>query len=198
MKKFLSIAFGLICCAAAVLACFDDDPFSNLSNHGTTITGGGGSNTGINLPGDLFPVEKFPDEDRNNSYAMVIETAFPCTLSVNFSGFIDADGNEVTEPIIRMCVLYFSTAGKWVILKDIRNPQYRIVSTADEKLALFGRHTIPSPMGYAKGRIIPIMLYFSSANYSNFDLSAVLKSPLKTPLPNTAIGLVSTDNIKPF
>lgn len=133
MKKFLSIAFGLICCAAAVLACFDDDPFSNLSNHGTTITGGGGSNTGINLPGDLFPVEKFPDEDRNNSYAMVIETAFPCTLSVNFSGFIDADGNEVTEPITRMCVLYFSTAGKWVILKDIRNPQYRIISTADEK-----------------------------------------------------------------
>lgn len=198
MKKLCAIlTVALLFVAAVVFACFDDDPFSNLNNVATTVVGGHGSATDVEFPGDQY-LHPLPPAESLNSYANVVETSFPLTLEVAFSGFVDEQGEQVTEPVTRMCVLYYSTAGKWTILHDIRNPKYTVIYPADERRALFGRYTIPSSLGFSPGQYISVMLYFATENYENFDLDTVLASSAKTPIPSTAIALVPTGNIKPY
>ena len=198
MKKICAIlTVALLFVAAVVFACFDDDPFSNLNNVATTVVGGHGSATDVEFPGDQY-LHPLPPAESLNSYANVVETSFPLTLEVAFSGFVDEQGEQVTEPITRMCVLYYSTAGQWTILHDIRNPKYTVIYPADERRALFGRYTIQSSLGFSPGQYISVMLYFATANYENFDLDTVLASSAKTPIPSTAIALVPTGNIKPY
>ena len=152
------------------------------------------------IPGQIRedPFYGWDIPDNGNEYALTISAAFPLTLNVSFSGFVDDSGNEVTEPITRMCVLYFSTSGKWIILKDIKNPAYTVIGTAENKRALFGKHTIPSALGYAGGEAMPVLLYFKSANYENFSLDEVLASNNPKPLNSSVICLVPSGNNTPF
>ena len=214
MKKILLSVLGLLLCGAAVWACFDDDPFSDLSKPEVTVSGGDGSTSDVTTEGgttarddngNFSPVNPdFPDlpdlkpEEQTRKYADILVSAFPLTLNVAFSGFIDPDGKQCNQPITRLCLLYFSTAGKWIILKDIRNPKYQVVSDAEGKRALFGKHTIPSAMGYPRGDVMPVMLYFEGHNHQSFNLNAVLTSADKVPFDNMAIGIRPTDNIRPY
>ena len=198
-KIFAGLA-ALYVMSGTCLACFGSDPTSGTGNPATTITGGGGSTTDVVIPGQIRedPFYGWDIPDNGNEYALTISAAFPLTLNVSFSGFVDDSGNEVTEPITRMCVLYFSTSGKWIILKDIKNPAYTVIGTAENKRALFGKHTIPSALGYAGGEAMPVLLYFKSANYENFSLDEVLASNNPKPLNSSVICLVPSGNNTPF
>lgn len=189
MKKFLVIAM-LLAAAAALLGCFDDDPFAGAETGGTSVTGAGGTITGIYYPG-VAGVNPY-------GFAAVSQVSFPVTLSINFSGFVDGQGQAVTEPITRMSLLYFSTAGRWVVLRDIRNPQFDVICAPDETRTLFGQRTITSAMGYRASEIMPVLVYFSTANYQNFDLASVLASTNRAVLPSQTIGLMPTGNTKPY
>ena len=201
----MSIIFAAAFFAAATcLACFDEDPGSNTGNPSTTISGASGSTTDTTIGGSSWgsiPIEhpSWPaDPNENNEYALAVECSFPMTLNVSFSGFLDDGGEQVTEPITRMCLLYFSTAGKWIILKDIRNPQFTVVTDADGQRALFGKHTLTSSLGYTAGQTLPILLYFRTENYENFSLDDVLASSTPKPLNNTVIAIIPKNNATPF
>lgn len=198
--KILAGLAALFVMSGTCWACFGSDPTSGTGNPATTITGGGGSITDVIIPGQIRedPFYGWDIPDNGNEYALTISAAFPLTLNVSFSGFVDNSGNEVTEPITRMCVLYFSTGGKWIILKDIKNPAYTVIGTAENKRALFGKHTIPSALGYASGEAMPVLLYFKSANYENFSLDEVLASNNPKPLNSSVICLVPSGNNTPF
>ena len=198
--KILAGLAALFVMSGACWACFSSDPTSGTGNPATTIPGGGGSTKDVIIPGQIRedPFYGWDIPDNGNEYALTISAAFPLTLNVSFSGFVDDSGNEVTEPISRMCVLYFSTSGKWIILKDIKNPAYTVIGTAENKRALFGKHTIPSALGYASGEAMPVLLYFKSANYENFSLDEVLASNNPKPLNSSVICLVPSGNSTPF
>ena len=216
MKNFwktLGIAlFSLFVLAGTCLACFDNDPGSNTGNPSTTISGDHGATVDVILPGaslpddvsikqpSTWPTQEMPADDprKDYQYALTLRAAFPLTLNVSFSGFLNADGNEVAEPVTRMCVLYFSTSGKWTILKDIKNPQYTVLGDAEKQRALFGKHTIASPLGYNAGESLPVMLYFRTANYESFNLTSVLASDYCKPINNAAICIVPSGNAVPF
>lgn len=216
MKNFwktLGIAlFSLFVLVGTCLACFDNDPGSNTGNPSVTISGGHGETVDITFPGIVLPDDiiikppitwppwMLPDDDprKDYQYALRLKAAFPLTLNVSFSGFLDDEGEQVTEPITRMCLLYFSTAGKWTILKDIKNPQYTVIGDADNKRALFGRHTIASPLGYKTGESLPVLLYFRTVNYENFSLTSVLASDYSRPINNAVICIVPSGNAVPF
>lgn len=198
--KILAGLAALFVMSGTCWACFGSDPTSGTGNPATTITGGGGSTTDVVIPGQIRedPFYGWDIPDNGNEYALTISAAFPLTLNVSFSGFVDDSGNEVTEPITRMCVLLFSTSGKWIILKDIKTPAYTVIGTAENKRALFGKHTIPSALGYASGEAMPVLLYFKSANYENFSLDEVLASNNPKPLNSSVICLVPSGNSTPF
>ena len=198
--KILAGLAALFVMSGTCWACFGSDPTSGTGNPATTITGGGGSTTDVIIPGQIRedPFYGWDIPDNGNEYALTISAAFPLTLNVSFSGFVDDSGNEVTEPITRMCVLLFSTSGKWIILKDIKTPAYTVIGTAENKRALFGKHTIPSALGYASGEAMPVLLYFKSANYENFSLDEVLASNNPKPLNSSVICLVPSGNSTPF
>lgn len=204
--KMMSIIFAAVFFAAATcLACFDEDPGSNTGNPATTIPGEHGSSTDTTIGGNswgstIITHPSWPEDDpnENNEYALAVECSFPVTLNVSFSGFLDDGGEQVTEPITRMCLLYFSTAGKWIILKDIRNPQFTVVTDADGQRALFGKHTLTSSLGYTAGQTLPILLYFRTENYENFSLDDVLASSTPKPLNNTVIAIIPKNNATPF
>ena len=199
-KIFAGLA-ALFVMSGTCWACFATDPTSGTGNPATTITGGGGSTTDVVIPGHIWDQNtdaRWDIPDNGNEYALTIRAAFPITLNVSFSGFVNDSGDEVTEPITRMCVLYFSTSGKWIILKDIKNPAYTVIGTAENKRALFGKHTIPSALGYASGEAMPVLLYFKSANYENFSLDEVLASNNPKPLNSSVICLVPSGNNTPF
>lgn len=216
MKNFwktLAIALvSLFVLVGTCLACFDNDPGSNTGNPSVTISGEHGETVDITFPGIVMPPDiivnppitwptpVFPDDDprKDYQYALRLKAAFPLTLNVSFSGFLDSEGEQVTEPITRMCLLYFSTAGKWTILKDIKNPQYTVIGDADNKRALFGRHTIASPLGYNTGESLPVLLYFRTASYENFSLTSVLASDYSKPINNAVICIVPSGNAVPF
>lgn len=217
MKRILTFALAaLFCAAVAVYACFDSDPDSLLDNDTTTITGGNGSTVGIATP--ILPGWN-PDEwlDKWEEYqneqekltkikpSAATQTAFPFTLNLAFSGFIDEVGQQVTEEISRLTLYYYSKSGEWMVLKDIENPAYEIVSEAGKSRALFGRHTIPSPMGYTAGEYIPVVFYFrtKSGRYSSFNLGQFMNYRRYLGAPNFAEGanvfaVIVRDNTKPY
>ncbi len=215
MKKILSVILAILCCCVSVFACFDKDPDSALGNDVTTVTGGNGSI--IDIPHSRLP--DFDSDDWLDQFippaeaekftkivpAGVIQTAFPFTLNLAFSGFIDESGEQVTSKITRLTLYYYSKSGSWMVLEDIRNPQYEIVSEAEKSRALFGRHTIPSPMGYSAGEYIPVVMYFetSGGQYRSFDLNAFLAYRKYLGAPNFAPGanvlaILVIDNSKPY
>ena len=216
MKRiFFAALTALLCAGAAVFACFDSDPDSLLGNGTTTITGGGGSSLDIEYairpgfdPDDW--IHQLPPVDDPNKLTRVqpvsaIKTAFPFTLNLAFSGFIDEQGRQVTEKIGRLTLFYYSKSGEWMILKTIQNPEYEVVSSAGKSRALFGRYTIPSPMGYSAGDFIPVVFYFETASgrYRSFDLNEMMQRRQYLGAPNFAAGasvlaIVVNDNTKPY
>ena len=216
MKKLFTFALAALFAAAlAVYACFDTDPDSLLGNDTVTIFGSHGSSLDIGfvvIPG-FNPddwVGQIPPVSEQNKLIHVkpvsaIETAFPFTLNIAFSGFLDEQGRQVDEEIGRLTLYYYSKSGEWMVLRDIVNPEYEIVSDAEKTRALFGRHTIPSPMGYAAGEYIPIVFYFEtvSGSYSSFDLDEMMSRRKYLGAPNFATGanviaVVVRDNTKPY
>ncbi len=214
MKKCFIAAAALLLCAATVWACFNEDPASDLSKPEVTISGGDGSSSDITVeggtmerdPSGLFPpsVPEYPDlpdlppNEQSRGYAAMVITSFPLTLNVAFSGFLESNGTPCTGKITRLCLLYYSTAGRWTILRDIRNPQYEVVGSADRKRALFGKYTIPSAMGYAPGDVMPVLLYFEGHNHSSFHLPGLLRSTEKVPFDNMVLGFRPIKNIRPY
>lgn len=208
----MSILFAAVFFAAATcFACFNEDPESNTGNSPVTIQGEDGAQTDVSVDGGTFerlhpwPPAPSPDPPAplpwpypDLEFASTLECSFPMTLSIGFSGFLTASGEQVTEPVTRMCLLYFSTAGEWTVLKDIRNPQFTVVTDADDRKALFGKHTLKSSLGYGVGQILPVMLYFSTENYENFPLEFVLQSKEAVPLNKMVIGFIPMNNTTPF
>ena len=206
-KYMLACVAALFIAISSVFACFVEDPTSSTSNPSASIVGGNGSSSDVTIPGENHPgtvVENpgwqvDPDDPRDDySYALTVDAAFPLTLNVSFSGFLDEAGEQVDEPITRMCLLYFSTAGRWTILTDIKNPSFTVVGDAENKRALFGRHTIPSSLGYSSGEGMPVLLYFRTQNYENFNLEEVLVADHPKPLDNTVICIVNSGNRVPM
>lgn len=214
MKKFFLGLVVLFMAALGVLACFDSDPDSLLENDTTIIYGGGGSTIDVYtrvpvgfIEGDFLKTFLLPSAMEEKLQTIVpagaMKTAFPLTLRVSFSGFVDAQGEQVTEPVTRMCLLYYATSGQWTVLKEVVSPEYEVVSTADQPRALFGRYSIPSPLGYADGEFIPVLLYFETENYASFDLDELLALKNYPGAPNFVAGanvlaVVVMDNSKPL
>lgn len=207
MKTFLVCTFALLIAGFHLFACFLEDPMSNTANPSVTITGGNGSSADVTVPGGNHSGTVIvnpgwqvdPDDPRDDySYALTVDAAFPLTLNVSFSGFLDEAGEQVDEPITRMCLLYFSTAGRWTILTDIKNPPFTVVGDAENKRALFGRHTIPSSLGYSVGEGMPILLYFRTENYENFSLDTVLSTNHPKPIDNMVMCIVNSGNRTPM
>ena len=217
MKRLFTIALtALLFAGAVVFACFDSDPDSLLGNDTSTITGGNGSTVdithgrlpGFDVGGWLDQWEEYQNEQEKLTKikpAAAVLTAFPFTLNLAFSGFIDEVGQQVTEEIGRLTLYYYSKSGEWMVLKDIEKPAYEIVSEAGKSRALFGRHTIPTPMGYSAGEYIPVVFYFQtkSGRYSSFPLGQFLNRRRYLGAPNFAEGanvlaVIVRDNTKPY
>ncbi|MBS1452222.1 MAG: hypothetical protein HP002_02440 [Lentisphaeria bacterium] len=217
MRRIFAIALtALLFAGAVVLACFDSDPDSLLGNDTTTITGENGSSfdvaypiiPGFNPDEWLDQWEEYQNEQEKLTKIVpvaAIQTAFPFTLNIAFSGFLDEQGQQVTEKIGRLTLYYYSKSGEWMVLKTIENPEYEIVSTAGKSRALFGRHTIPSPMGYSSGQYIPIVFHFQtkSGRYSSFNLNEFWGRRQHLGAPNFAQGanvlaIIVRDNTKPY
>ena len=168
MKKILFTVLAFITLTfASLLACFNNDPSSNLNNDSRRITDNDGGIIGVVVPG----WGKIPGWESEFDADVTIGASFPYTLNVSFSGFVGDDGSSDTA-VKRLILFYYSTSGEWTVLKDIKNPSFTVVS--DASAALFGRHCIPSAMGYAKGKVIPIVLYFASENNESFNLQTFL------------------------
>ena len=137
-KYMLACVAALFIAISSVYACFVADPTSSTSNPSASIVGGNGSSSDVTIPGENHPgtvVENpgwqvDPDDPRDDySYALTVDAAFPLTLNVSFSGFLDEAGEQVDEPITRMCLLYFSTAGRWTSdIRPARECQYFSIS----------------------------------------------------------------------
>lgn len=212
-KKIAFIVCGFLLSASICFACFDDDPDSGLWDVPVVIEGEDGSTTDIDYVGNVTVFEDpssdpdpdplpfpfpfpFPDvEETGNSYATIIQASFPITLQLSFSGFLSSSGTQVSEPITRMCILYFSRDKRWIIYKEIRNPQFEVISSnAEELRALFGKHTIPHSLGYSEGEALPILIYFESENHSSFNLNMVLGSKNPKPIDKQVIAIVVKNN----
>ena len=205
-KTILALLLTTFFAAGVSFACFVSDPSSNTNNPTTTIIGENGSSTGTTIGGGSTSTGGnvwYPgwgdDPEDSYEYALSVETSFPVTLNINFSKFLDENGEEVSEPVTRMCILYFSPEGKWIIYKEIKNPEFTVISDdVEDERALFGKHTITSSLGYKNGETLPILLYYRTENYENFNLSEILSSKSPKPLNNTVIALVVKDNSTPF
>ena len=204
LKMILATLVAVIVATATCFACFDSDPGSNTDNPTNTIPGDNGSDVDVTIGGGSAWSEievdhpGWGDIQDEFEYAMKVECSFPVTLNLSFSGFLNSSGQPVKAPVTRMCLLYFSTAGKWIILKDIQNPKFAVVTDAEGQRALFGKHTLTSPLGYTAGQTLPIMLYFRSANYENFSLDEVLASSSPRPINHSVIAIIPKNNATPF
>ena len=194
MKLILSLLCFFSLCLGGLFGCFNDDPSSFLRNGTTHIPNAGD----ISTP-EWSIVERdlkellLPDGFKTD---LVIKASFPFTINIAFSGFINQDGTPDTD-VVRMILFYYAEQGiGWTILRDIRDPEFSVVS--DTPLPLFGYHCIPSSMGYRRNRIIPIVIYFETKNNRSFDLERFLayskdiSAANKTVAP--AIGLLVNDN----
>ena len=109
-KYMLACVAALFVAIGSVFACFVEDPTSSTSNPSASIVGGDGSSSDITIPGGNHSGEIIvnpgwqvdPDDPRDDfSYALTVDAAFPLTLNVSFSGFLDEAGEQVDEPITR-------------------------------------------------------------------------------------------------
>lgn len=215
MRRILTIGLiALLFVGAVVFACFDSDPDSLLGNDMSIVTGKHGSY--LEIPHFTWPdrekwLEQWKawktEQEKMTTIkpADALQTAFPFTLNISFSGFLDDRGQQVTEEIVRLTLFYYSKSGEWMILKDIKDPAYEIVSEGGKSRALFGRHTIPTPMGYNEGEYIPVVFYFQtkSGNYNSFSLNDFLDKRKNLGAPNYAEGanvlaIIVCDNSKPY
>lgn len=187
-KVFLSILCFFTFCFGLLFACFNDDPSSHLGNFRTFIEGAGT----VTAPGySIWEGESVsgfrPD--------LTLLASFPFTLNIAFPGFVNNDGTPDTQ-IVRAILFYYSQKDGWIALKDIRNPVFQIVS--DLPLPVFGRHCIPSNLGYARMKPIPVVIYFETKNNASFDLAQFLArrksldaaNELKAPI----IALIANNN----
>ena len=223
MKKLMAFMAAFFVFAGILWACFEDDPTSGIGTQEVTIEGNNGSSVKMEFGWNAGNLNKdtgkltiikpnpsggdptteevsgsFTEEEltSENNYAAVSYTAFPVTLFLSYSGFLADDGTAIPfSYLTRMCLLYFSTAGKWVILKEYKNIDVKI---DDDAKALFGKYTIQSSLGYKSGEIMPVLVYYQWGSYSNFDLDAVLASNKKLPLNNQVIGFYVRNNTKPY
>lgn len=197
MKKMLLTVF-MFCCFMA-FACFDSDPDSYVGQETVTITGENGSivsiQTGANMV--LHPIS-WKDQQ---PAAVTIPTGFPYTLNVNFSGFINQKG-EKYNTVTYMAVYYYDQKNGWTLLKEIANPKFTVVDESGKLRALFGRHTLPSSLGYSKGQHIPVVIYFKGGDYSSFSLDVFLRLRRKISAASIAGAQVLAyqveDNIIPY
>ncbi len=211
--KLISLLAVILLGAAAVFACFDSDPNSLLGNDSTTVTGGGGSAVDISYTKDSWDSQgwlaqflgwkDFVEKLTVIKPEAVIRASFPFTLNLSFSGFINDDGTQDTGKITRLALYYYSKSGEWMVLQDIQNPQYSIVSDAESTRALFGRHTVASPLGYAEGEYIPVVFYFKTMTHESFNLTDFLTYRKYLGAPNFAEGanvlaLMVKDNRNPY
>ena len=214
-RKFCIIILTVLI-SCALWAGFLLDPDSLLGNDTVTITGSGGSTVDVGFsPSPGFSGNNFvsglPNVDETNKLTTIkpvtaIQSAFPFTPRVAFSGFLHEDGQPVLEKISRLTLFYYDRSGGWMILRDIVDPEYEVISAdGDGKLrALFGNDAVPSPLGYDAGDYIPLLFYFESesGNYASFDLETFLSLRQYRGAPNYAPGanvlaLVVKKNSKP-
>ena len=185
MLAFFALALSL------ALACFNSDPGSILKNDPIVIPGGGGSFITIVSPG----WGQWDGPAVSFSADVTMSAAFPYTLNFAFSGFVNEDGTADTD-IKRIILFYYAPHGEWTILRDIKNPSFTVVT--DTSKALFGRHCIPSALGYSKGSAIPVVPYFASENNESFDLEAFLAAKhslgAASAVNALTIALVVSDN----
>lgn len=201
-KKITFIFCGFLLSATICLACFDDDPDSGLWDAPEVIEGEDGSTIDVNIGGGNIthfegtgPWEDV--EGTENSYATTIEASFPLSLQLSFSGFLNYWGSHVSEPITRMCILYFSKDKRWIIYKEIRNPKFKVIYEDDELRALFGKYAISHPLGYSEGEPLPILIYFESEHYKSFTLDSVLDSKNPKPIDKQVIAIIVKNNTTP-
>lgn len=169
MKRIFFAALAFVTLAFTSLwACFNDDPGSNLNNNSVTITDGDGGILNIVIPG-WGEIHDWEDTDFNAD--VTIGASFPYTLNLSFSGFVNDDGSSDTA-IKRLVLFYYSKNGEWTVLQDIKNPSFNAVT--DVAAALFGRHCIPSALGYTQNEVIPVVPYFATASNESFDLQSFL------------------------
>ena len=199
MKTIRIFTACAVLMASIALACMLDDPLSVLGNKRTvSSTGDNGAvttvtvedvRTGVVLP-DMSPFLVFLREAmRAYITSRTVAVSFPLTLQVSFSGFTDLAGNPIDEPVTRLSLYIWDRKGEWVLLRDIRNPQYAVADAGGAERALFGMHTIPHSMGYEPGEVIPVVIYFASENHETFPLATFLENRRR----RDAAALAGTD-----
>lgn len=181
MKPIRILASCLLLAASLALACLLNDPLSILGNTRTVSSAGDNGEItivtveGVNSEYEVPDMSHYVDFLREAMQAYIasrtVAVSFPLTLQVSFSGFADLEGRPIDEPVTRLSLYIWDRKGEWVLLRDIRNPQYAVADAGGAERALFGMHTIPHSMGYAPGEVIPVVTYFASENHESFDLA---------------------------
>lgn len=161
----------------SVSACFFSTPGAYVGV--TQVTHGGGSGGGTWVEKVYLeepPMEPDPFAGLKAFlealYNIILQGAqsFPMTFNTEFTGF--ADGSRVT----RACLLYLNREGYWVILQDIKNPSWEVVSNTGQGRALFGKMSVPSSCGYHFGEVLALRTYYKSATQETFNLNQALKT----------------------
>lgn len=174
MKKSILI-LTLLTAALGLLACFMDDPKSYFGTSDQQTGGGDGG-------GVWVETIRYPFNAGNtglwNGISMGTDTSqsFPMTFYSEFTGF--ADGSRIT----RACLLYLSKQGYWVILKDIKNPEWKVDSNTGDARSIFGKMSLPGSFGYQPGEILIVRTYYKSVTgKETFNLEYTLKEKVLWP-----------------
>lgn len=144
-------------------------------------------------------------------YAQVL-AKFPLTINCTFNPFLitnenidtvgrvvrDENGNAIalqngetmddTSRITKFCLLYWGKNKRWIILKDIKNPNVKIITNNSQRRALFGKYVFQNKYGFKEQQIIFMVAYFETAN--GFKSHADGLTSLMKTLPHQLDGVI--------
>lgn len=198
MKKILFLFLFVL--SFSIIACYVEDPANHLQINAVAVNI---NNAEIVYYFPYTKNEVLGNEIGNGTwngkqFPLNFKSAFPITINLQFLGF------ENNEKATRACLLYLNKQGRWQIIKDIKNPRWKIETNDGYAKSLFGSQVIKNSAGYSDGEIMFIITYFETENSSTHDLNTLLNTQETTAtltesrlqnLGAIAIGVIS--NRKP-
>ena len=120
-------------------------------------------------------------------YAQVL-ASFPLTINCSFNPFEitnqllqtsnrvlrDQNGNAIrledgqtmndTSKVVRFCLLYFGKNKRWILHKDIKNPNVKVITNNSQRTSLFGKYVFQNKYGFKQKQIMFVVPYFETEN----------------------------------
>lgn len=138
---------------------------------------------------DSWFIQKSITDTQKSFYQFTqVLAKFPLTINCTFNPFQitnediktsdrvlrDQNGNAIalqegqtmndTSKITRFCLLYWGKNKRWIVLKDIKNPNVKVITNTSDRQALFGKYVFQNKYGFKNKQIIFMVAYFETKN----------------------------------